>query len=433
VSTITGLDYLLRPAADLSDVLPLMRPDAASTLSADIFLERLARAEYRAEWTWTASDGGSGVLAVVVWWGSGSAEGSAPDALDGIYVHESVARADRAGLAAALIAAGQAQFAVQYGLTTPPPEYHVFLPCGWRTDPSVTAALGWRMDAVTRAGLTSLLERLRFEWRSPARVPARSGRLSFRVEPDDEVFVSLFARVLTGSLDASTTAAALASGAQEAAREDVAFYRDRMLGERAWWRLAVDAAGSAVGFGIPSRNPAFPVVGYLGVVPEHRGHGYADDILAEITRILADEAGAEVIRADTDLANTPMAASLERVGYRNFSRRLVFSAPLPLRPLTTGLPLRWAHPSRRTPLTAWRPHPTATSLYARSSLYARPSLQSDKSGIKATDWHTKTVSHTKPCPKCGSLGVVPGVVIWAGQAVLGCGGVLGGRIARLRR
>jgi RimJ/RimL family protein N-acetyltransferase len=69
------------------------------------------------------------------------------------------------------------------------------------------------------------------------------------------------------------------------------------------------------------------VVGYLGVVPEHRGHGYADDILAEITRILADEAGAEVIRADTDLANAPMAASFERAGYRNFSRRLVFSAP----------------------------------------------------------------------------------------------------------
>jgi hypothetical protein len=36
---------------------------------------------------------------------------------------------------------------------------------------------------------------------------------------------------------------------------------------------------------------------------------------------------AEVIRADTDLANAPMAASFERTGYRNFARRLVFSAP----------------------------------------------------------------------------------------------------------
>jgi ribosomal protein S18 acetylase RimI-like enzyme len=324
------LDYLLGPAADLDDVLPLIRPEAASRLSPEIFRERLANAEYRPEWTWTASSGGSGdagALAVVVWWGS--PRGSAPHALDGIYVHESVASTDRAALAAALISAGQAQFAAQFGLTTPP-GYHVFVPGEWRTDPSIAASLGWRRDAVTRAGLTSLLERLRFEWRSPASVGRRSDRLSFLAEPDDEVFVSLFARVLAGSLDASSTAAAAVSGALVAAREDVAFYRDRMFGERAWWRLAVDAAGSVVGFGIPSRNPAFPVVGYLGVVPEHRGRSYADDILTEITRILADEAGAQVIRADTDLANTPMAAALGRVGYRNFSRRLVFSAPLPL-------------------------------------------------------------------------------------------------------
>jgi RimJ/RimL family protein N-acetyltransferase len=325
------LDYLLGPAADLDNVLPLIQPDAACRLSPEIFRERLANAEYRPEWTWTASSGGSDVLAVVVWWGS--PRDSAPYALDAIYVHESVALADRAALAAALISAGQAQF----GLTTPP-GYHVFVPADWRTDASVTASLGWRREAVTRAGLTSLLERLRFEWRSPAGVRGRSDRLSFLAEPDDEVFVSLFARVLTGSLDASSTAAASVRGALVAAREDVAFYRDRMFGERAWWRLAVDAAGSVVGFGIPSRNPAFPVVGYLGVVPEHRGRGYADDILTEITRILADEAGAQVIRADTDLANTPMAAALDRVGYRNFSRRLVFSAPLPL---TAGVSGRW--------------------------------------------------------------------------------------------
>src|SRR5215813_13644157 len=79
-------------------------------------------------------------------------------------------------------------------------------------------------------------------------------------------------------------------------------------------------------FGIPSQNTALPVVGYLGVLPEHRGHGYADEILDEITRILVAEAGATKIHADTDLANRPMAAAFARAGYVNIGRRLVLSA-----------------------------------------------------------------------------------------------------------
>ena len=81
------------------------------------------------------------------------------------------------------------------------------------------------------------------------------------------------------------------------------------------------------GFGIPSQNTDYPVVGYLGVLPEHRGRGYVDQILAEITRILVAETGATAIRADTDLENRPMADAFERAGYRIHGRRLVLSAP----------------------------------------------------------------------------------------------------------
>jgi RimJ/RimL family protein N-acetyltransferase len=69
-----------------------------------------------------------------------------------------------------------------------------------------------------------------------------------------------------------------------------------------------------------------PVVGYLGVQPEHRGHRYAVVILAKITRILVAEAEATAIRADADLQNQPMVVAFERAGYRNSARRLVFSA-----------------------------------------------------------------------------------------------------------
>ena len=98
-----------------------------------------------------------------------------------------------------------------------------------------------------------------------------------------------------------------------------------MRGDRAWWRIAHTPGGQLVGFTIPSANEDYPVIGYLGVVPEMRGHGYAVDLLAEATRILAAH-GAERIRADTDATNVPMAAAFERARYRNFSVRLVFSA-----------------------------------------------------------------------------------------------------------
>ena len=89
--------------------------------------------------------------------------------------------------------------------------------------------------------------------------------------------------------------------------------------------MAYTPDGKLVGFTIPSANEDTPVIGYLGVVPEMRGHGYARDLLAEATRILADQ-GASRVRADTDVTNLPMAATFDRTGYRNFAVRLIFWA-----------------------------------------------------------------------------------------------------------
>jgi RimJ/RimL family protein N-acetyltransferase len=120
-------------------------------------------------------------------------------------------------------------------------------------------------------------------------------------------------------------------GVAGSAREDLEIYTS-MPGDRSWWRLAYDDSGELVGFAIPSANNGGPVVGYLGVLPEHRGKGYSDELLAEITHQLArvierGEAKAAHIRADTDLGNQPMVAAFERAGYRNFAVRLVASPP----------------------------------------------------------------------------------------------------------
>jgi RimJ/RimL family protein N-acetyltransferase len=319
---------------DMERVLPVIVPDPASSLTATTYRARLKSGEYRREWTWIAEDsaaddpGGSPrVAAAAIWWGRpGEAH---PSALDGVFVPGSPGPADqgdRAGLAAGLLSAAHRAYA-STGLADLP-DYHIFLPRDWRDRPDVVAALAWREQAARQAGLTARLERLRYEWTPQAGLPDPPGRLIFRPEPDDEVFVQLLRRVLAGTLDATSRREADAIGAEAQARQDTAFYREKMLGERNWWRIAGTPDGEVVGFGIPARNTDFAVVGYLGVLPEHRGHGYVDDILAEITRLLAAEDAATVIRADTDLANRPMAAAFDRAGYRNFSRRLVLSGPL---------------------------------------------------------------------------------------------------------
>jgi RimJ/RimL family protein N-acetyltransferase len=140
------------------------------------------------------------------------------------------------------------------------------------------------------------------------------------------VFLAAFRRVAEGSLDATTRKGAASAGIDRQARAEMEIYLT-MPGERGWWRLAYDASGGGLaGLAIPSANEGGLVVGYLGVVPESRGRGYVDDLLASITGWHA-AAGAQRITADTDCANLPMAAAFDRAGYVNHGIRLVLSSP----------------------------------------------------------------------------------------------------------
>lgn len=311
---------LFRPTttADLDRVLACIVTEPIGWVPADRYLAELADRQYRPEWTWIAEEGGQ-VLARAIWWALGRADH--PSALDCVYVDDSVA--DRVGLAAALLAAGQDAFRRQGA--PHPPQYDLNLPSGWRGDPAAARALAWRRKAAGRAGLTDELERLRYEWTPEAGVPAASGRLVFRPEPDDERFLAVFRRLAVGSLDVTTRRNVAALGPDRQAREDMQVYLS-MPGDRAWWRLAYTPAGVLAGFAIPSAIPYGRTVGYLGVVPELRGQGYIDDLLAEITRFHA-AAGTERIVASTDATNVPMAAAFDRAGYRVYGIRLVLSAP----------------------------------------------------------------------------------------------------------
>ena len=86
--------------------------------------------------------------------------------------------------------------------------------------------------------------------------------------------------------------------------------------------LACDPTGRCVGITVPGLRPWGADISYVGVLPEHRGNGYADELLLEASHLLV-EGGATEIVAATDVGNTPMAAAFARCGYLVVDRLMV--------------------------------------------------------------------------------------------------------------
>jgi RimJ/RimL family protein N-acetyltransferase len=268
----------------------------------DRYSDMAARGEYRPEWTWIALREGT-VVARAAWWAG--PDDDTPVALDWFDFTDPDA-------------------AVQLLRTAPlRSEYSLRLPPGWRGSPAVSQAAQARIAAAQAAGMTLLVERYRYRWTPECGMPARPGRLEFRPEPDDDVILDVFRRVHHGSLDAYARRTIAASGLDAAAREDLDILR-WMPSPRHWWRLAYTPGGDLVGLTAPCRNYHDPVIGYIAVVPEQRGRGYAYDLLAEATHFLVAE-GADRVVAGTDVTNTPMAAAFAKAGYPATQHRIDFT------------------------------------------------------------------------------------------------------------
>lgn len=129
--------------------------------------------------------------------------------------------------------------------------------------------------------------------------------------------LELLARIQHGTLDAHGSEL---NAPVLAAREELEFL-NWCPSPREWWRVAYTHQGEPVGFQAPAHNPNDPIVGFVGVLPEHRGQGYGYDLLVERTHQLHD-AGADRIAAATDHGNKPMAAAFARAGYPVVQHRL---------------------------------------------------------------------------------------------------------------
>lgn len=267
----------------------------------------------RPEWMWVALRGDH-VVARVAWW---SRTGDTVPYLLDIFDLEDVAAGVQllsTAMAAVLPPGGQ------------PPEYNRDVPADWRSSTASRSVVEDRMAALEQTGARLFVERLRLEWRPGTPVPSPSGRLAFRQVRDTDEIVALMTRVLDGTLDAHSRADLTRMSPREAALDhyerELAHYRS----PRDWWRVATLPDGEPVGFVTPARNNYNAIIGYIAVLPEHRGNGYIDDLLAEGTRILHAQ-DVPRIRAATDLANIPMANAFTRAGYVNFERAINMKWP----------------------------------------------------------------------------------------------------------
>lgn len=82
------------------------------------------------------------------------------------------------------------------------------------------------------------------------------------------------------------------------------------------WLLGLLPDGEPVGFVAVSdfAEPHTATIAFVGVLPQHRGNGYIDDLLAAGTAAAQSHAFTSML-SDVDTLNAPMMASMERAGH----------------------------------------------------------------------------------------------------------------------
>ncbi|MGP4111252.1 GNAT family N-acetyltransferase [Streptomyces sp. 4N509B] len=265
-----------------------------------------AGGEYRPEWTWVALRDGRVVARAAFW---GAPEDAAPRTLDWFDFTDPEA-------GSALLRALPEKLHA---------DYEMILPAGWRDAPAARAGAEARIAAAEAAGYRPLVERYRYLWTPDRGLPQLPDRLVFRPEPDDDVVLDVLRRVHSQTLDQHAQRAVAEGGVEQAAREEMEFFA-WCASPRAWLRLAYTPEGELVGLHVPARNQHAPIIGFIGVVPEQRGHGYGYDLLAACTHDLV-ATGADRVVASTDVGNAPMAAAFARAGYPVVQHRFCMTAP----------------------------------------------------------------------------------------------------------
>ncbi len=190
-------------------------------------------------------------------------------------------------------------------------------PIDARTNPEVHPDYEQRRALFDRIGLELFQEKQGHFWQAdvgPA--PVRSERLTFRslAEVPRHEFLAVLSGGPAGTLDRNDRHYYALTGPVGWAGEMTEYLAP---GDEATWKVGYDGDGVAVGYVMLSAfgEEATGTIAHIGVVPEQRGNGYINDLLAEATAD-AVERGFSSILSDTDTLNAPMIAAFERAGHR---------------------------------------------------------------------------------------------------------------------
>jgi RimJ/RimL family protein N-acetyltransferase len=178
-----------------------------------------------------------------------------------------------------------------------------------------------RIELFEHFGFTLKSETIRFEWKDTQTQIVPSNRLTFRSleQVGEDAFIDAIIQVSSQTLDRSISKDQVKLGQEQEARERFKLFKAFNY-QSAWWQLAYTNEESLVGLILPAENDGGAIIGYIGVVPEHRGKGYVNDLLNQGTLTLKSN-DARRIRADTDSSNTPMIRAFKRAGYKQFASR----------------------------------------------------------------------------------------------------------------
>lgn len=165
-----------------------------------------------------------------------------------------------------------------------------------------------------------------FVWEEPKPLIKIFSRLEFKAARtlNYEVLLSVVARVMESSIDASDRKQVVEHGSRQAAEQFLSESKDGFLYQDEWWQIGFNSDDRVVGFVFPVIYPDCAKDGleeatiyYIGVLPEYRGQGFATDLLLNGTRVLQD-VGVWRVFCDTDANNLPMISTFKRVGYQQY-------------------------------------------------------------------------------------------------------------------
>ena len=165
-----------------------------------------------------------------------------------------------------------------------------------------------------------------FVWEEPKPLVEASSRLTFesvKAKYSDQL-VSIVVRIMALSMDASDQRRSSSDNPYTAAETFLNSARDDFSYQDDWWQFGINDSGDIVGVVLPvtfngcaQGNLEEGTLYYLGVVPEYRGLGFANDLLLQGTRIL-QEIGVWRIFCDTAVVNVRMISAFKQVGYRQY-------------------------------------------------------------------------------------------------------------------